>query len=478
MLNIQKNKIYSVQTNLNQSGLIEIETVILNGLYRFSILGTNQKNSTETRDRVYSALRSQKLINLKSDNKKITVNLLPTNIDKKINICDLGIALGCLSCMSQINIDKDIIVIGELSILGVIIPSNFLLKTIYQAIKNNIKIIVCSDYDFDTLNKYKNNIKKLIIDNEIKFISSNSLNDLVQKIKTSEYSPLNTTECIDLEGGELNKKINIEYKSVNIFNINIFKIVLALCTKRNIFIENKKDSYIKKYIENLIYYNQKLNSEEIISISNVLDVNDSQIFEKYFYPKVSILDSQTQKNDLYIMLNESIFGFNIIEDFLNMSDESIYIIKKHNTSTVFCFYNVCPCGNNNIFFNAIGSSKCFCIQRNIIKYRQKIKKTENDFFDFYINNIDETVINYVSDDYVRINNIISQFRNTTLEIKEGVVSNDFIKNNINILERGYIDKIIILAKDIGKLNYIIKQDLLTLKKEDIELAVSLLKKDF
>lgn len=474
-------KIYSIHTESNKPNLIEIETIILNGLYRFSILGIYQKNSTDTKDRIYSALRSQKLVNLKSDNKKITVNLLPTNTDKKTSIYDLAIALSCLSCMGQIKISEDIIVIGELSILGNIIPSHFMLRSIYQAIKNNIKTIVCTQVEFDTLDKNNIYIQKLIKDNNIKFITSNNLGDLIQDIKNNKYSVfkdkknqgIDETVCKNISNIEL-----VKSESINNFNVNILKIILALCTKRNVFIENTKKSFIKKYIENLTYYNKKLNSGEVLEMSNMLNLNDDQILETYTYPKVSILDSQTQKNDLPDLLNKSFFGFNIIEDFLNMSDESLYIIKKHNLSSILCFYNACPCGNNNVFFNNIGNNKCFCLQRNIIKYRQRIQKVENGFFDFHINTSYEDSIEYISDDYIEMNNIISKFRNTVIEIDDEYASNIFIENNRELFDRSYLDKILCLAKDITKLNHIISGCEPKLNRENIDLAMDLLKRDF
>ncbi len=474
-------KIYSIDTELNKTNLIEIETIILNGLYRFSILGINQKNSTDTKDRIYSALRSQRLVNLKSDNKKITVNLLPTNIVKKTNIYDLSIALSYLSCMDQINIDEDAIVIGELSILGNIIPGNFIIRSIYQAIKNNIKIIVCTQVEIDRLDKNKIDIQKLIIENNIKFISSNNLGDLINNIKNKSYSVLKGKENESIDKGicKITPDTNlIKIKSSKDLNINILKIILAICTKRNIFIENTKKSFIKKYIENLIYYNKKLNPIEVLKMSNMLNLSDDQILETYTYPKVSILDSQTQKNDLSDLLNKSLFGFNIIEDFLNMSEESLYIIKKYNSSSILCFYNSCPCGNSNVFFNNIGNNKCFCLQRNILKYRQRIQRIENGFFDFHINTAYENSIDYISDDYIKVNNIISKFRNAEVKIIDEYASNIFIEKNINLLDRAYLDKILCLARDIAKLNHILTEEEPKLNQENIDLAIQLLKKDF
>lgn len=473
--NINNQKIYSIQVGLNQSGLIDIETIILNGLYRFSILGIKQKNSSDTKDRIYSALRSQKLINLKSDNKKITVNLLPTIIEKKTNIYDLGITLGCLSCMNQIKLNESIIAVGELSILGNIIPTGFLLKSIYQAIKNNIKTVICSRLDLDAINISSNNLQQLIEINNIKIIVGEYLDELVQNIRDEKYHVFKTKTNKNL----ISPPLTIDQpRSVEILNDDILKIILALCTKRNIFIENKKESYIKKFIKNLIYYNQKLNDYELLIMADRLNINDRNILELYTYPKVSILDNQVQKNDLMIMLNESMFGFNIIENFLNINEESMYVIKKNYSSSIICFYNSCPCGNGNTFFNNINNERCFCIQRNILKYKQSVKKIENGFFDFHINNINNVKTEYLSNDYIIVNNIISTFRNILLQVEEGEFVKIFREGNTELYEMNYLDNIIDLAKDICKLNHIINKDDLVLSKDNIQQAIDLFRKDF
>ena len=267
-------------------------------------------------------------------------------------------------------------------------------------------------------------------------------------------------------------------KPVEILDNNILKIVLGLCTKRNIFIENKKDSYVKKFINNLIYYNQKLNYSEILMTADKLNTSDKNILEIHTYPKASILDNQTQKKDLINMLNESIFGFNLIENFLNMNEESMYIIKKHHISSIICFYSACPCGNTNNFFNNINNERCFCIQRNILKYKQNVINTENSFFDFHINSTYSTKSEYLSNDYININNIISDFRNTNLKVEENKVVESFVEENIDLYERNYLDKVINLAKDICKLNSVVhkKDPVLTLK--EIKLSIDLLKRDF
>ncbi len=477
MLHKQINKIYSTNVSSDQSSLIEIETIILNGLYRFSILGINQKNSSDIKDRVYSALRSQKLMNLKSDNKKITVNLLPTNIDKKSNTYDLGIALSCLIHMNQIEIYENILAVGELSITGNIIPSCYILKSIYQAIQNNINIIICSYSDLEILNNYQNNINDLIEKHHLRFIAANTLGDLIDNIRENIYFTFRNTgdNMTYIE----NTGVNGHY---NILEKNIFKILLAICTNRNIFIENKKESYINKFLKNLMYYNHRLDNWEMLRISNNLNKTDTQILSKHTYPTISFIDSQTQKEDLQALLSESLFGFNIIEDFISIPEDILHVTKKLNQSSIICFYNPCPCGNSGNLFSSFQDDKCLCLQRNILRYRQKLHRLENKFFDFYIKDLENNVsLNYNSSDYINMNKIITRFRSTCIEVggREGEGEETLIDKYHDYYEKAELDKIIHLAKDIAKFEYVLgKTKKPILLKDNIDLAVQFIKKGF
>jgi hypothetical protein len=469
----QNKKIYSIENSSNVSNLIEIETVILNGLYRFSILGVGQKNSSEIKDRVYSALRSQKLLNLKSDNKKITVNLLPTNINKKDNFYDLSIALSCMIHTNQLFLDEDVLAIGELSILGNIIPSKYLLKAIYQAIQNNIKIIICSNKDLEKFYNHNHTIHDLIQINKINFISADTLAELVLNIKNKEYFIYT----------DKNKLLTNENKTNNAENIklndkNIFKIILAICTNRNIFIENKKGLYIQKFIKNLIYYNSKINNKNILQISNMLDQNDDEVLNEYQQPIVSFIDKQTPKDQLDNLMKKSTFGFNVVSDFANLNEEILHIIKTNSYSSVLCFYDTCPCGNNNLFFNNFNQDRCLCLQRHIIKYRQKIKRLENNFFDFYINNTLDINLEYDSYDYININNLINNFKEEQVSVLESTNIFDLIGPEHNNYDKQEIENILALSKDIVKLEYILNKNTLTLSKASVQLAIDFLKKDF
>ena len=478
-------KIYSIQTHSNNLELVEIETIILRGLYRFSILGINQKNSSDIKDRVYSALRSQKLTNLKSENKKITVNLLPNNIEKKGNTYDLPIALSCLFCTEETDFNQNILAIGELSILGNIIPSKKILKCLYVAIKKDIKVIICSTSDLKIIDNTKYNFYEIINKNNIKFIVGDNLNEIIYNIKNLKYYNFVHKCNKNINDYFLTKKLN----KINIEDNNIIKIILGICCRRNIFIENIHNSYIKNFIKNLIYYSDSIYNNEILKISNNLNEVDEDIINNYTKPYVYIVDNQANENIILLGLNRSLFGINIIEDIIKIAEDKFYFIKNNFKSTILCFYNTCLCGNNNTFFNKSIDNRCLCLQRNIVRYRQKIKRIENNFFDFYINDLINKELTYTFDDYININNFINFFRNTELNIK---IDNKLKKEIDLIMQKNLVnnmdhkDNIIKLAKDIKKyeilnnkkLNNMSNMEEYLLNEHDINIAINMLKKDF
>ena len=463
-------KIYSIHASADNSNLIEIETVILNGLYKFSILGINQKNSAEIKDRVYSALRSQKVLNLKSDNKKITVNLLPTNIEKKSNLYDLGIALSCMIHTNQIEMHEDALVVGELSITGNTVPSSNIFKTIYLAIKHDIKTIICSAEDLKILNEYKGNLLEVIQNHSIKFIAGHTLREIVSNIANVNY--FNFVPAEKISSG-VASTLEFEIK-----DLNIFKIVLAICTNRNVFIENKKDSYIKRFLKNLIYYSGPLSPKDLLYLSSHLHVIDAELLKKYEYPIISSVDSQTTKDDLRIILCESIFGFIIIEDFISIPEEIFYLTKKFHISSLLCFYGPCPCGNINNLFTSFTDEKCLCLQRNILRYRQKIKKQENGFFDFYINEVSEVKANFTAADYIAISNILQIFKNTATYAFSQQEKVEIKMAYENRYDKQEIDRIIEIAADVTKLKNILYKTKSTLSVDSVDFAIELIKKDF
>jgi magnesium chelatase family protein len=118
------SKIYSAAIFGLEVISIEIETDISNGLHSFNIVGLPDPSIKEAKQRVSAAIKN---IGAKSPlraNRKITINLAPTDIKKYGSHYDLAIALGYLLASKQMlafNPEKKIFV-GELSLEGLVKP--------------------------------------------------------------------------------------------------------------------------------------------------------------------------------------------------------------------------------------------------------------------------------------------------------------------------------------------------------------------
>jgi len=118
------SKIYSAAIFGLEVILIEVETDISNGLHSFSIVGLPDPSIKEAKQRVSAAIKNFGAKSPLRANRKITINLVPTDIKKYGSYYDLAIALGYLLASKQIlpfNPEKKIFV-GELTLEGLLKP--------------------------------------------------------------------------------------------------------------------------------------------------------------------------------------------------------------------------------------------------------------------------------------------------------------------------------------------------------------------
>ena len=113
------SKVYSVQNNLLNAQIIDIECDISRGMNSFNIVGLGDKAIEEAKDRISSAIKNCGYNSPKSDQIKTTISLAPAHIKKTGPIFDLAMALCFLKSSNQISFsNKARIFIGELSLDG------------------------------------------------------------------------------------------------------------------------------------------------------------------------------------------------------------------------------------------------------------------------------------------------------------------------------------------------------------------------
>ncbi|HVZ11064.1 MAG TPA: YifB family Mg chelatase-like AAA ATPase [Candidatus Paceibacterota bacterium] len=114
--------------------LIEVEVDSTPGLHAFSIVGLPDKAVQESKERIASAIRANRLAPPSAKHKKIIINLAPADIRKEGPSYDLPIAVGYLLETRQVSFQtSDKLFLGELSLDGSVKAVNGVLSAALMA---------------------------------------------------------------------------------------------------------------------------------------------------------------------------------------------------------------------------------------------------------------------------------------------------------------------------------------------------------
>jgi len=110
------SKIYSCAVIGLAGRIVEVESDIVRGMFRFSVVGLPDATVSEARDRVFSAIKNS---GFNFPRQRITVNLAPADLKKEGPAYDLPIALSLLMTTGQLAFDPvKKVFVGELSLDG------------------------------------------------------------------------------------------------------------------------------------------------------------------------------------------------------------------------------------------------------------------------------------------------------------------------------------------------------------------------
>ena len=134
------SKVYSAAIQGIDMEIVAVETDVSDGLPSFDMVGLLNSEVKEARERVRSAIKNTGYL---LPPKRITVNLSPADIRKEGSSFDLPIAISILTSLGLVRRLKDnfqnILVAGELSLNGDILPMNGVLPMILAAREKGIR---------------------------------------------------------------------------------------------------------------------------------------------------------------------------------------------------------------------------------------------------------------------------------------------------------------------------------------------------
>ena len=138
-------KLYSGAVYGIKATIITIEVNIIHGV-KYYIVGLPDVAVKESLQRIESTL---KINGYKMPQQRVIINLAPADIKKEGSAYDLPIAIGLLAASNQIERKnfEDFIIMGELSLDGLIQPVKGVLSMTLQAKKEGIKNVIVSKFN-------------------------------------------------------------------------------------------------------------------------------------------------------------------------------------------------------------------------------------------------------------------------------------------------------------------------------------------
>ena len=172
------SKVYSAAIQGIAMEIVAVETDVSDGLPSFEMVGLLNSEVKEARERVRSAIKNTGYL---LPPKRITVNLSPADIRKEGSSFDLPIAVSILTSLGLVNKknggDDKILIAGELSLSGEILPMNGVLPMVLAAREKGISKFIVP----------KINAEEGAVVNDVEIYGMSSLRDVISFMNGSEY---------------------------------------------------------------------------------------------------------------------------------------------------------------------------------------------------------------------------------------------------------------------------------------------------
>lgn len=381
--------------------IINVESTFTKGLPSFTIVGLISTSIQESKDRVKSAL-------LMNDYKfpplKITVNLSPSDINKKGTHFDLAIALQIALYDIKKDIFKDFFVFGELGLDGNIKDTSTIFPLVLSLARNNkkMKVLVCKESAIKIAN---------IPNLEIYVVKD--VSDAIEFFNTSDKLKYKY-ESIDLNS----KNIKIENETYHYENIYIddfsdvlgqdnakFAALICAAGNHNLLFEGSPGCGKSMISKRIRYILPPMSLDEILEKAKLqsldyknIEFSALRVFRNPHHSstKSSIFGggSSSAKIGEIALSNNGILFFDELPHFSKsilealrepLEDNKILISRvnsKTEYETKFIFIssmNPCPCGN------LLSSIKdCRCNEAEIQRYKNRLSEPFLDRIDLYV----------------------------------------------------------------------------------------------
>ena len=380
---------------------IDVETTFTKGLPSFTIVGLISASINESKDRVKSALLTN---DFKFPPLKITINLSPSEINKKGTHFDLAIALQiALFEEKKLYID-DLFIFGELGLDGKIKDTNTIFPMVLSGVKENKikKVLVCLT-SAKKLEKIPN-LQIYVVENikeAIDFCKSEEKEKYLHK-----NEPLNF-EKITINNNEYFyiKDYVEDYEDIQGQDMAKYASMVSAAGNHNILFEGSPGVGKSMITKRMKYIMPPMSLNEILQKAKLLSLDgkdaDFTPLREFRNPhnsstKASIFGggSSNAKIGEIALSNGGILFFDELPHFSKSILEALrepledykLLISRVNSKilyeTKFLFVgamNPCPCGN---LLSTI--KECRCNELEIQRYKNRLSQPFLDRIDMYV----------------------------------------------------------------------------------------------
>ncbi len=360
--------------------MVNVEVDISQGLPCFDIVGLPDSSIKESKERVRTAINNSSIT---FPIKRITINLAPADMRKVGSAFDLPIAIGILSSIKVIDINKikNCFFAGELSLDGTLRPVKGILSMVHMAKKNN----------FDKCFLPIDNADEASIVKGIDIIPVTNLSELINLIKKNKFEPYVKSDFVNSE--------NDFYKLFDFIDVKGQEqtkraLTISAAGSHNILMIGPPGSgktMMAKRIPSILpplTFEESINVTKIYSISGQLQNNNTLITNRPFRNPHHTLSANALTGGGRIptpgeisLAHNGVLFLDELPEFQKkalevmrqpLEDGQITISRVNNTLTfpsnfmLVASMNPCPCG----YFGS--SNKCSCTPNEINKYLNKI----------------------------------------------------------------------------------------------------------
>ncbi len=217
---------------LGQNGLayfvVEIESDVRNGLYKFDIIGLADKTIEESKLRILTAIRNSEILDNNRMNQKIVILLSPAHIKKEGTYFDLPIAISYLRSLKAIKIFKnDWLIFGELGLKGDIKRLENINDLLTQAKNFGFSKIILPA-------KNRDDLKNIQISSGLKIFLAEKLSDTLDFLSTKTENSDSLFIAPQVLSGDSVLKTEFLIDHITDQKTAIRALEIALCGRLNI----------------------------------------------------------------------------------------------------------------------------------------------------------------------------------------------------------------------------------------------------